>query len=134
MKKVINITEQELQRIIKKVIKEEIEFNVDDTSFGVDGEEMEDYSSTYSYYDPKWDNYQTTRGTYQDHNDDEYSGEWDDYEFDDYTELKRSDIPNDRWRNLRSRKGFDSMRGKDGKVRVRKNPHHYKRVTKNRDY
>ena len=85
MKKVIKLNESDLQRIIKKVIKEEIEFNVDDTIFGVDGEEMEDYSSTYSYYDPKWGNYQTTRGTYQDHNDGEYSGEWDNYEFDDYT-------------------------------------------------
>jgi len=134
MKKVIKLTEKELQKIVKKVIKEEIEFNVDDTSFGVDGEEMEGYSSTYSYYDPKRNNYQTTRGTYQDHNEDEYSEEWEDYEFDDYTELKRSDIPNDRWRNLRSRKGFDSMRGDDGKVRIRKNPHHYRRNTKNSRY
>jgi hypothetical protein len=83
--------------------------------------------------DPKAGNYQTKSGTYQDHNDDEYSGEWEDHEFDDYTELKNSDIPNDNWRNLRSRKGFDSMRGDDGKVRVRKNPHHFRRVTKNRD-
>jgi len=131
--KVVKLTESDLQRIVKKVLNEEIKFNVDDTSFGVDGEEMEDYSTTYSYYDPKRGNYQTKRGTYTDHNDDEYSGEWYDYEFDDYTELKNSDIPNDNWRNLRSRKGFDSMRGDDGKVRVRKNPHHFKRLTKNRD-
>ena len=131
--KVVKLTESDLQRIVKKVLNEEIKFNVDDTSFGADGEEMENFSTTYSYYDPKRGNYQTKRGTYTDHNDDEYSGEWEDHEFDDYTELKNSDIPNDNWRNLRSRKGFDSMRGDDGKVRVRKNPHHFKRVTKNRD-
>ena len=67
MKKVIKLTEKDLQRIVKRVIKEEFEFNVDDPSFGVDGEEMEDYSSTYSYYDPNRNNYQTPRGTYQDH-------------------------------------------------------------------
>jgi hypothetical protein len=111
--KVVKLTESDLQRIVKKVLNEEIKFNVDDTSFGVDGEEMEDYSTTYK------------SGTYTDHNDDEYSGEWEDHEFDDYTELKNSDIPNDNWRNLRSRKGFDSMRGDDGKVRVRKNPQYY---------
>tara|TARA_R110002020_G_scaffold346320_2_gene560158 strand:- start:2422 stop:2826 length:405 start_codon:yes stop_codon:yes gene_type:complete len=134
MKKVIKLTEKDLQRIVKRVIKEEFEFNVDDPSFGIGGEEMEDFSSTWSYYDPKHDNYQTTRGTYQDHNEEDFQDEWDDYEFDDFTELKHSDIPNDRWRNLRTRKGFDSMRGKDNKVRIRKNPHHFRRVTKNRDY
>ena len=133
MKK-IKLTEKDLQRIVKRVIKEEFEFNVDDPSFGIGGEEMEDFSSTWSYYDPKHDNYQTTRGTYQDHNEEDFQDEWDDYEFDDFTELKHSDIPNDRWRNLRTRKGFDSMRGKDNKVRIRKNPHHFGRVTKNRDY
>lgn len=125
--KVIKLNETDIKRIVKRVLSEELTFNVDNPSFGVDGQNMEVDSSTYSYFNPKRNKYDTIFGVYPDHNDDEYSEEWEDYEFDDFTDLKRSDIPNDNWRDLRTRKGFDSMKGDDGKVRIRKNPHIYRR-------
>ena len=125
--KIFRLTESDIKRIVKRVLNEELTFNVDNTSFGVDGQNMEVDSSTYSYFNPKRNKYDTIFGVYPDHNDDEYSEEWEDYEFDDFTDLKRSDIPNDNWRDLRTRKGFDSMKGDDGKVRIRKNPYLYRR-------
>ena len=125
--KVIKLTESDLKKILKRVIEEELTFNVNDPEFGIDGEMMKRDSGTWSYFDPKRNKYNTRQGVYGDHNEDEYSEEWEDYEFDDFTDLKRSDIPNDDWRDLRTRKGFDSMKGDDGKVRIRKNPYKYRR-------
>ncbi len=125
--KVIKLTESDLKRIVKRVINEEYSFNVNDPEFGVDGEMMKMDGGTWSYFDPKRNKYTTRQGVYGDHNEDEYSEEWEDHEFDDFTDLKRSDIPNDDWRDLRTRKGFDSMKGDDGKVRIRKNPYKYRR-------
>tara|TARA_Y100001937_G_scaffold122797_1_gene184567 strand:- start:700 stop:1383 length:684 start_codon:yes stop_codon:yes gene_type:complete len=125
--KVFRLTESDLKRIVKRVLTEELTFNVNNPEFGVDGQNMERERNTYSYFNPKYNKYYTNNGIYTDHNDEEYSEEWEDYEFDDFTDLKRSDIPNDNWIDLRTRKGFDSMKGEDGKVRIRKNPYLYRR-------
>ena len=124
---VIKLSESDLKKIVKRVLNEELTFNVNDPEFGIDGERMKRDSGTWSYFDPKMNKYNTRQGVYGDHNDEQYSEEWEDYEFDDFTDLKRSDIPNDDWRDLRTRKGFDSMKGDDGKVRIRKNPYKYRR-------
>jgi hypothetical protein len=70
----------------------------------------------------------TNRGYWSFHNDPKYSGEWEDYEFDDFTELKRSEIPNDNFKPLRTRRDFDKLRNPEtGKVHIRRNPHAYKK-------
>ncbi len=125
--KVIRLNESDIKKIVKRVLEEELTFDINDPEFGVDGEMMKRDGGTWSYFDPKRNKYTTRQGVYGDHNEDEYSEEWEDHEFDDFTDLKRSDIPNDDWHDLRTRKGFDSMKGDDGKVRIRKNPYKYRR-------
>ena len=145
--KVISLTESDLQRIVKKVIKESIypsmempsdfDHSSDDemSAFWRREEENKrnmdpnDFSGTYSWYDPSGDEhpyggrYDSDSGYWGENNNPDYSEDWEDFEFDDFTELKRSDIPNERFRKLRTRKDFDKLRNPEtGKVHIRKNP------------
>ena len=84
---------------------------------------------SWAWFDPRGQEhpaggrYVTSSGYWPDHNDPKYSSEWEDFEFDDFTELKRSKIPNDSFRELRTRRDFDKLRNPEtGKVHIRRNP------------
>jgi hypothetical protein len=150
MKKIVRITESDLQRIVRRVINESDDFTQKNQNrpwlekdlpfpdFKYEPKPVRDrwdpegWDSTYSWYDPLSSNpygrYMTNRGHWSFHNDPKYSGEWEDYEFDDFTELKRSEIPNDNFKPLRTRRDFDKLRNPEtGKVHIRRNPHAYKK-------
>lgn len=142
MKKVIKLTESDLHRIVKRVIKES---NIPSDFDHLSGDEINDYlegqmvkmrdmnpddwGDTYSWYDPRVEahphggRYRSYSGHWDEHNNPDYSSDWEDFEFDDFTELKRSSIPNERYRQLRTRRDFDALRNPEtGKVHIRKNP------------
>ena len=134
MKKIVRLTESDLTRIVRRVIKENEMYS----DFGdLSGDELDSHmrgemedrvkGDEYTYYDPTrgehpyGGRYVNDRGWWDTHNRPEYSGEWEDYEFGDFTELKRSDIPNENFRKLRTRRDFDTLKNPDtGKVHIRK--------------
>lgn len=142
MKKIVRLSETDLHRIVKRVIKESSmpsDFDhLSDDEFDeyMSGEinkmrniNPDDWSDTYSWYDPRGEEhpyggrYKSQGGHWDEHNNPDYSSDWEDYEFDDFTELKRSNIPNERYRQLRTRRDFDALRNPEtGKVHIRKNP------------
>ena len=86
-------------------------------------------TTVYNWFDPRMQEhpaggkYVSSDGWWPDHNNPKYSSEWEDFEFDDFTELKRSRIPNDSFRELRTRRDFDKLRNPEtGKVHIRRNP------------
>jgi hypothetical protein len=137
MKKVIRLTESDLQRIVKKVLAED---NLKMPGFGYDDLSDDEFDrmvksnmenmnrgDEFTYYDPTMKDhpyggrYVNDSGWWDTHNRPEYSGEWEDYEFGDFTELKRSDIPNQNYRKLRTRRDFDTLKNPEtGKVQIRK--------------
>ena len=143
MKKIVRLTESDLKRIVRRVIKENEMYS----DFGdLSGDELDShmrgemdamsnmdpdtYPDTYSWYVPSGDEhphggrYRSQSGHWDEHNNPNYSSEWEDFEFDDFTELKRSKIPNENYRQLRTRRDFDTLRNpKTGKVHIRRNPH-----------
>ena len=167
MKKIVRLKESDLQRIVKRVMKESQNSilnelgGMDDghpvlggLNFGnlspeerervnkyyrvsdedVNDEDLNDedeYSprESWAWFDPRRQEhpaggkYVSSDGWWPDHNNPKYSSEWEDFEFDDFTELKRSRIPNDSFRELRTRRDFDKLRNPEtGKVHIRRNP------------
>jgi hypothetical protein len=140
MKKIVRLTETDLKRIVRRVLVEDNlkmpVFEYDDFSDEEWDEldshmrrEMEDRikGDEFTYYDPTRSEhpyggrYVNDSGWWDTHNRPEYSGEWEDYEFGDFTDLKRSDIPNQNYKKLRTRRDFDTLKNPDtGKVHIRK--------------
>jgi hypothetical protein len=133
--KVINLTEGDIQRIVKRVIKEntlpmsDFDDLSDDEYKEMIKRDVENMNrgDEFTYYDPTnsehpfGGRYVNDSGWWDTHNRPEYSGEWEDYEFDDFTELKRSKIPNQNYRKLRTRRDFDTLKNPEtGKVHIRK--------------
>ncbi len=123
MKKVIRLTEGDLTKIVKRVLRENsIPSDFDDLSdddfdrMGRFFMDRQDKSDEYTYYDP------TIGGKYvNDYGSWGTPEKWEDYEFGDFTELKRSVIPNENYRKLRTRRDFDTLKNPDtGKVHIRK--------------
>ncbi len=134
MKKIVRITESDLNRIVRRIIKENEMYS----DFGdLSGDELDSRmrremkdrikGDEFTYYDPTRSEHPyggrhvNDSGWWGTHNLPEYSGEWEDYEFGDFTELKRSDIPNQNYRKLRTRRDFDTLKNPEtGKVHIRK--------------
>lgn len=98
-------------------------------------------SGTWAWFDPRMQEhpaggkYVSSDGWWPDHNNPKYSSEWEDFEFDDFTELKRSRIPNDSFRELRTRRDFDKLRNPEtGKVHIRRNPNTWNNYQSGRHY
>jgi hypothetical protein len=135
MKKVIRLTETDLRRIVKRVLREntlpmsDFDDLSDDEFERMVRSDMEnvDRGDEYTYYDPTMKEhplggrYVNDSGWWDTHNRQEYSDKWEDYEFDDFSDLKRSEIPNQNFRKLRTKRDFDTLRNPNtGKVHIRK--------------
>lgn len=125
MKKIVKLTENDLTRIVKKVIREQsdIQFDVDNSrGFGSSYDEVGDYRADFygdgRYYDPSdmWD---------KDFNEDE----WDEgEEYDNVEDFQQSPFYNDkknRWSNTRPGNTYfdqekESRGGRPLKIRRRR--------------
>ena len=96
MRKIIRLTENDLKRIVKRVLREEIEFNTDDKEFG-QPEERDDYR-VWSYSDP------LTQSGMRDI--DFNPEEWEDEYYETFEDWQKSDIYSD----PRSADGFSRGR------------------------
>ena len=134
-KKIVRLTETDLRRIVKRVLREntlpmsDFDDLSDDEFERMVRSDMEnvDRGDEYTYYDPTRSEhpyggrYVNDSGWWDTHNRQEYSDKWEDYEFDDFSDLKRSEIPNQNFRKLRTKRDFDTLRNPNtGKVHIRK--------------
>ncbi len=116
---------QAINEANKRILDEEIEFDTDHPQWGVD---PHDYRG-YAYLDNTLtgeDQYLQEPGGHWEHfNDPELSDEYEEFEFGDFGDLEKSNIPHEQMGGrISSKEAFDelNLRTPGDTVRIRKNP------------